>query len=175
MAVCKEDIIDINLETGNTHRSYTHHILGEFDEAGDVFGVRLIKGGRIADLTGVSCTGLFEKPDGTTEPILGYIEKGAGCVKLPADCYSEVGAFKLTIKLVSLGEVVTARIVDGTIVDTSDGPLIDPTTGTAIPDMEGLEDLLETLEGILAEIAQYNMEAVQITGTRYRIEITEGS
>ena len=172
MAIYKEDIADIEISTGNIHRTFMHHAIGEWDDNGDVFGVRLFKDGEAVSLSGLSCVGYFEKPDGTTVVIEGNKrDQKIAYVQLPQTCYAVTGTFKLTIKLTTANSAVTVRIVDGTIVRTAEGGMVDP--GSLIPDMSGLDDLLLDINDVLATISAYSIEAVQISGTRYRIEVEE--
>ena len=172
MAVYKEDIVDIDLDAGSVHRSFSNHMLGEWDDQGDVFGVRLFRNRQEVLLTGLSCAGYFEKPDGTTVAISGNkIDQKIAYVQLPKTCYATPGAFKLTIKLTTANSAATVRIVDGTVVRTAIGSMVDP--GSLIPDMTGLASLLTEINGVLDTISQYGISAELISGTRYRIEITE--
>ena len=173
MAIYKEDIIDINMDTGNVYRSFAHRRLGEWDEKGDVFGVRLLKHGQEVSLRNVSGAGLFKRADGVTVDVPFSKRGNIAFVTLPKTCYAVTGGFELSIKLTTAANATTVRIVDGTVTKTSFGGQIDPQSGDYIPDMEGLQDLLDEINGILETISQYDIQAVQINGTRYRIEITE--
>ena len=59
MAIYKRDLVDINLETGNIHRSWLKHSIGYKDQKADHFGVRTYRDGTPVDLTGVSVQGVF--------------------------------------------------------------------------------------------------------------------
>ena len=173
MAVYKRDIIDIELERGTVHRSFANRTVGEWDELGDVFGVRLHRNGQEVPLDMVTCTGYFERPDGSTVVILGDRDGSLAWVQLPKTCYAITGQFKLTIKVTLDDVTATVRIVDGTVVNTAVGDMIDP--GSIVPDMEGLEDILGELELLIERLESFTITANLITGTRYRIEIDKGS
>ena len=55
MAIYHEDIVDIELESGNIHRSFAKHSIGSGDAAANRFGVRVLRNGEAVDLTGASC------------------------------------------------------------------------------------------------------------------------
>ena len=110
MAIYKEDIVDIELESGTIHRSFLCHAIGLGDNQGNRFGVRLFRNGAAENVGSASVTGLFMAPNGTN-----YIINGSGNVWksgnvagviLPSGCYAVEGQFTLAIKL-SLSGVVT--------------------------------------------------------------------
>ena len=78
--------------------------------------------------------------------------------------------FELTIKLSIGSETMTARIVDGTVVCTSNGSFIDP--GSVIPDLSDYTQLIATLEAAAETIEDFEISASQITGTRYKIIVS---
>lgn len=168
----REDIIDIDMETGTVHRSFSNRRLGENDLMGDLFGVRLIKNGEPMELTGATVSGLFIRADGDTVPFEGdKFENTIAYVILPAGCYVVPGQFQLSIIIATQSTQATVRIIDGTVVQTAKGSAIDPGTGDVIPDMEGLNALLTQLQNALLALSEYYIETTQISGTRYRLDV----
>ena len=173
MAINKEDIQIIDLETGTISRTYINKALGEGDSYGDRFGVIVQRGGQPVDLTGVSVSGFFIRANGTTESLSGS-RSGSKCwVDLPAACYAVEGNFTLGIKLTHSGTTVTARIVDGTIVNTSLGSIYDP--GSIIPDLADWTALVTRAEAAAATIESFDITAMLISGTRYRLGVVEST
>ena len=173
MAINKEDIQIIDLETGTISRTFLNKALGEGDAYGDRFGVIVQRGGQPVDLTGVSVSGFFIRANGTTESLSGS-RSGSKCwVDLPAACYAVEGNFTLGIKLTHSGTTVTARIVDGTIVNTSLGNIYDP--GSLIPDLADWTDLVTRAEAAAEKIESFDITATLISGTRYRLGVVEST
>ena len=171
--IYKEDIIDIDLGTGTIARSFQNKALGEGDSSGDRFGVRVLRNGAEIDLTGVSVTGYFVRANGSTEVISGS-RSGSKCwVTLPQACYVYEGNFTLAIKLTISGTTVTARIVDGTIVNTVLGAINDP--GSVIPDLASWTALVTRAEAAAAKLESFNITETLITGTRYRIGVQDAT
>ena len=129
MAVFKRDMVDINLETGNIHRSFLKHSIGLADNEADHFGIRVFRDGVPVDLTGVSVQGYFRNPQGTNIAITsGNIVSGNEAeVVLPQACYAYEGQFCLAIKLVGGGVTGTIRIVDGMVDNANTGSVVAPT------------------------------------------------
>ena len=63
MAFYKQDIVDINLNTGNIHRSFLSHAIGYKNDDADRFGIRTFRDGVPQDLTGASCQAVFMAPN----------------------------------------------------------------------------------------------------------------
>ena len=120
MAIHKDSIVDVDLTSGTIHRSFLNHSIGMNDSDGDFFGVRVFKSGVPVDLTNVSVQGHFNPPVGA--PIFlnagNYISGNVATVRLPQACYNYEGPFSLAIKLVTVNETVTVRIVDGMVDNT---------------------------------------------------------
>ena len=125
MAVYKRDMVDINLETGNIHRSFLKHSIGYKDAAADHFGIRVFRNGEPVDLTGVSVQGVFMPPQGSPIAITSWniVSGNVAEVVLPQACYNYDGQFCLSIKLVDSTNSVTGtmRIVDGIGIHISSG------------------------------------------------------
>lgn len=147
MANYREDIVSIDLENGNIHRSFLQHSIGEGDETANRFGVRAFRNGEPVNLSG-SCMGLFIRADGATVTIAdGVISGNTAYVTLPAACYAVEGNFSLAIKTTATGNVLTLRIVDGVVSRTSTNAVVDP--GTIIP---SIEDLIAAIEAAVESI-----------------------
>lgn len=153
MAIYKRDIVDINLETGNIHRSFLNHSIGYLDNAADHFGVRTFRNGTPVDLTGVSVQGIFMPPTGSPIAITsGNIVSGnVAEVVLPQACYNYEGQFTLAIKLVGGGVTGTLRIVDGIVDNTHASGTVAPTS--AVPTYQ---EILSTYDDMVAATAAAN-------------------
>ena len=151
MAVYKRDMVDINLETGNIHRSFLKHSIGYKDTAADHFGIRVFRNGEPVSLTGVSVQGIFMPPQGDPIAITtGNIVSGNEAeVVLPQACYNYDGQFTLAIKLVDATNAVTGtmRIVDGMVDNTHASGTVAPTS--AVPTYQ---EVLSAYEQAIAVI-----------------------
>ena len=151
MAVYKRDMVDINLETGNIHRSFLSHAIGMKDQLADHFGIRVYRNGEPVNLTGVSVQGVFMPPQGDPIAITsGNIVSGNEAeVVLPQACYNYDGPFTLAIKLVDSTNSVTGtiRIVDGMVNNTHASGTVAPTS--AVP---SYQEVLAAYEQAVAVI-----------------------
>lgn len=147
MAIYREDIVDIELKSGNIHRSFLNHAIGAGDDMANRFGVRVSRD-KIPETLSGSCVGYFIRADGATVVISdGVISGNKAYVTLPEACYAVEGQFCLAIKLQGNDDTVTMRIVDGTVNRTSTDTIVDP--GTIIP---SVEDLIDEIEEAVAQI-----------------------
>ena len=133
MAIYKEDIVDIELESGTIHRSWLMRAIGLGDAKGNRFGVRLLRNGEPVNVGSATVTGLFMAPNGTNYVInesqvsgSTWIDGNVAGVILPSGCYAVEGQFCLAIKLSQSGVVTTMRIIDGMVSNTG-------TTGAVVP------------------------------------------
>ena len=151
MAIYKTDIADIELNGGSICRSFLNRTIGEGDINANQFGVRVLRGGEEVNLNGVTVTGYFIRPDGSTVVLNnGQTAEGSvAFVTLEQTCYAVEGQFSLAIKLTGSGVTGTMRIVDGVVSNTTTGTIVDP--GTVIP---SIEDLIEAIEEAVASIPQ---------------------
>lgn len=170
MAIMKRDIIDIDVKSGSIHRSFLNKMIGGGDEDGDRFGMRLLDDGQPVSLSGASCIGYFIRQDGATLVINGSISGGVAYVELPAAAYSIEGQFSLAIKIAGTGYAGTMRIVDGTVVKTTTGNMLDP--ASEVPSLESLMEVISRAETAAEEIGDLSVTATKITGTRYKIAVT---
>ena len=155
MAVYKRDIVDINLETGNIHRSFLKHSIGYKDQKADHFGIRTYRDGVPVDLTGVSVQGIFLPPQGDPIAITSgnIVDGNVAEVVLPQACYNYDGQFTLSIKLVDSNNSVTGtmRIVDGMVDNTHASGTVAPTS--AVPTYQ---EILSTYDEMVAATAAAN-------------------
>ena len=155
MAIYKSDIVDINLETGNIHRSFLNHTIGHKDDDADRFGVRAFRDGVAQDLSGCSCQAIFMAPDGTNIALTSYgtVDGNVAYVTLPEACYNTEGQFCLAIKLVNSGDGVTStvRIIDGVVSRTGATGAVAPTE--SVPDYQ---EILDAYDAMLAATAAAN-------------------
>lgn len=147
MAIYREDIVNVELNSGSIFRSFLNHQIGEGDSGANRFGVRVFRGGEEVSVSGATCTGYFIRPEGDTVVITGTASGNTAYVDLPQACYTYEGQFSLAIKLAGGDVTGTMRIVDGVVTNTTTDTLIDP--GTVIP---SIEDLIEAIETAVASI-----------------------
>lgn len=129
MAFYKQDIVDINLNTGSIFRSFLNHSIGFKNDDADRFGIRCFRDGEPVDLTGTSCQAVFMRPDGSNLALTSYgnVSGNVAYVTLPQACYDYEGQFCLSIQLVGGGVTGTMRIVDGMVVNTGASGTVAPT------------------------------------------------
>lgn len=129
MAFYKQDIVDINLNTGSIFRSFLAHSIGFKNDDADRFGIRCFRDGEPVDLTGASCQAVFINPLGTNIALTSYgtVSGNVAYVTLPQACYDYEGQFTLSIQLVGGGVTGTMRIVDGMVVNTGASGTVAPT------------------------------------------------
>lgn len=125
----KIDLVDIDLNTGNIHRSFLNHAIGMADNVADGFGVRLFRNGAPVDATGAVVQGFFRNPHGENIAITSgnYLEYNTVYVILPQACYNYEGQFTLAIKVIGGGVTGTMRIVDGVVDNTNTSEAVAPT------------------------------------------------
>lgn len=157
--IVKTNVVRIDLAKTGLVRNYQPVCIGEGDSYANAFGVEVVRDGQPVDLTGVNVTAYFIRPNRSTVVINGgLVEEGnIASVTLPQACYAYDGVFSLAIKLTGDSVTGTVRIVDGAVVNTTEGPTIDP--GSVVP----------TLDELLAKI-----DACE-TATAAAIEATEAT
>lgn len=171
MAIFNEDIVNVDLQGGNLQRGYLNMQVGEGDGSANRFGVNVLNGGEPASLSGASCVGYFIRPDGITLVLNGTVSGNKAYVDLPAAAYAKEGNFSLAIKITGSGYENTLRIVEGTVINTTTGEISDP--AGQLPSLEQYEEAVEDAEAAAEIIESMHVAATQITGTRYKIEITK--
>ena len=154
MAFYKEDIVDINLNTGNIFRSFLGHSIGYKDDDADRFGIRAFRDGVPVDLSGASCQAIFMNPNGTNIALTSYgtVSGNVAYVTLPPACYDYEGQFCLAIKLVGDGVTGTVRIVDGTVTRTGASGAVAPTS--SVPTYQ---EILSTYDAMVAATSAANL------------------
>lgn len=173
MAHYREDIIDIDLESGGVHRSYLSHLLNGNDIQANRFGVRLFRNGEPVTIDGATCMGYFIRHE-TQEAVTingGTFRQNVAYVTLPEACYAVDGTFSLVIKLVGGGVTGTMRIIDGTVINQTIGAIVDP--GSVVPDISDLMAKISRAEAAADTIYKLKVETEQISGTRYRLKVSE--
>lgn len=160
MAIYKRDIVDINLETGNIHRSFLKHSIGYLDQAADHFGIRVLRNGEPVDLTGVTVQGIFMPPQGSPIAITtgNIIEENVAEVVLPQACYNYDGQFCLSIKLVDATNAITGtmRIVDGMVDNTHASGTVAPTG--AVPTYQEVLAVYDNMVAALVTVDELDDE-----------------
>ena len=169
MAIYREDIIDIELQSGSVHRSFANMMIGGGDDDGNRYGVRLLNNGEPVSMSGAACVGYFMRANGTTIVINGTVANGVAYVELPPAAYVIEGQFTLVIKVSGTGYAETMRIVDGTVIRTTTNDMIDP--GTVVPSLASLMEVISRAETAADRIDAISVTATQITGTRYKIAV----
>lgn len=172
MAIYRQSIVDIDLECGTVFRSFVNNAIGEGDVNGNRFGFRCFRNGEPVDLTGNSVIGHFIRADGNTVELTGTVNGNTAYVTLPATCYAITGAFTLAIKLAGGSVTGTIRMVDGTVVNTTNGSVIDP--GSVIPDLSDYLAVVEAAEEAAKTVFAFSVTAELISGTDYNIIVTTG-
>jgi hypothetical protein len=173
MAVYYENFQKIDLEQGQTMRSFINRIIGEGDNTANRFGVEIYKNNNQVSLTGAACVGYFTRPDRITLIINGSVEGNKAWVDLPEAAYAKEGTFTLSIKISGTGFSGTLLIIDGSIVNTTSGDIADP--ASELPSLSDYETKVVRAEAAAATINKISVSAEQITGTRYRIAVTKQS
>lgn len=174
MGLIHTDIVDIELNSGTVHRSFTQKIVGEGDVDANRYGIRLWRDGEPASAEGSTCIGYFIR-HATSDTVVingGLFNGQEAYVTLPASCYAYDGSFTLVIKLSGGGVTGTMRIVDGTVVDSIIGTPIDP--GGVIPDLDELLAVIGRAEDAADTIAAMNIYAQLVEGDNYAIIVNTG-
>ena len=173
MAVYRDDIVDLNLESGTVFRSFACKCICEGDDSGNRYGMRLLRGGEVVDVSGCTVTGYFIRADQTSVIIGGSVSDNVAYVTLPKSCYVVPGNYSLAIKLTGGNATETMRIIDGTVLDTIVGSVVDP--GSIVPDLSALMAVIERAEAAAADIAKFSVTEQLISGDNYRliVEVTE--
>ena len=152
MAHYREDIIDIELNSGSLHRSFASHAIGLGDNMENRYGVRLFRNGEEESIGSATCQGLFMAPNGQNILISGSeytdVSGNRAWVQLPEACYNYEGRFALAIKLIGGGVTGTMRIIDGMVDNTGAQGAIAPTE--SVPTYQEIlsvyDEMVEALE-----------------------------
>ena len=156
-SITRMDIVDIELNSGNVHRSWLNHSIGSGDNNANAFGVRLFRNSEPVDIGSGWVQGFFRNSQGQNIALTenGVIDGNMTYVTLPQACYNYEGQFTLAIKLVSPGftSTVTMRIVDGIVDNTNTGGAVAP-TGT-VPTYQEILAVYDDLVASLEEVEDY--------------------
>ena len=167
MAVYKRDLVDINLETGNIHRSFLKHSIGYKDQQADHFGIRAYRDGEPVNLTGISVQGVFMPPQGDPIAITSgnIVDGNVAEVVLPQACYNYDGQFTLAIKLVDSTNSVTGtvRIVDGMVDNTHASGTVAPTS--AVPTYQEVLSAYEQAIAVIGNSVRFD-QSQSLTDTQ---------
>ena len=146
MAHYKEDIVSIDLASGNIHRSFLLRSIGKTDDDANRFGVKVFRNGQPEDLTGVSCQGYFRNSQGENIALTSYgtVSGNVAYITLPQACYNYEGQFCLAIKLVGGGVTSTVRIIDGMVDNTFTGSAVAPVE--SVPTYQEILALYDEME-----------------------------
>lgn len=168
-----ENMVDIDLTGRMLMRSFVLNMLGEGDEEANTIGARIYHNGEDADLTGFTVSGYFTRADGTSVILPAGVRTGnLVSVTLPAECYDVQGNFTLSLKLVKGDNMITVRVVDGTVIDTIEGTIV--AHAGVVPDIttQDWADWVAQVEAAADTIEAFDVSETLITGTRYRIVVT---
>lgn len=151
MSIQKLDLVDIELNTGNIHRSFLNHAIGMKDNEGDAFGIRVFRDGEPVSLSEVVVQGYFRNPVGTNIAITtgNSVSGNTAYVVLPQACYDYEGQFTLAIKLIGGGITGTMRIVDGVVSNTNTTSPVAPVG--AVPTYQEVLAVFEQAEQAVAK------------------------
>lgn len=154
MAIYKQDIVDINLNSGTIYRSFANHAIGMTDSNGDQFGVRVFRDGEFVDLDGITVQGFFRDSQGNNIAITSgnTVTGNTAVVTLPQACYNYEGPFTLAIKLIGGTVTGTVRIVDGTVNNTNTSGAVAPTE--TVPTYQEILATYDEMQEALEEFAQ---------------------
>lgn len=166
--IIREDFVIIDTMAVKPHRSFMEKTIGEGDATGDRIGVEILTNGEPANLTGCYCKGFFIR-NGNADTIIinGTVRGNRAWVDLPGSAYAYEGTYSLVIKIThGSSEIMTVRIVDGTVINTSTEPVLD--SAHALPTEAELEELIASVEDAAEVLGgmRHNME--QISGEDYR-------
>lgn len=159
MAIYREDIIDIELESGTVNRSFMLRSIGNQDNNANAFGVRLFRNSEPVDVGAGWVQGFFRNSQGQNIALMdhGVIDGNKAYVILPQACYNYDGPFTLAIKIVSEGSAntVTMRIVDGVVDNTNTGSAVAPTE--TVPTYQEILAVYEQMVATLSSAVRYDV------------------
>ncbi len=195
MEVYREDLVEIELESGTLHRSFLNRSIGKGDNLANRFGVKLFRNGEPVNAELAVCQGIFMAPNGQNILVSGSgftgVSGNAAWVQLPQACYNVEGQFTLAIKVIGDGVTGTMRIVDGTVDNTGTEGAVAP-TGTVPTYQEVLavyQQMLEAKAGAVRydieqdltkeqrirardNIGMVLVEFVQVEGNKYAMDVS---
>lgn len=111
-------------------------MLGAGDVNADTFNIRITDNTETLDISGASVKAYFQRSDGATVFIDGTLSDGVASVALPEACYAYSGPFGLAIKLEDADNAITIAYINGSVIATATGYIVDP--GTLSPSIDEL-------------------------------------
>lgn len=121
-------------------------MLAAGDAGADRFDILITDSATALDISGVSVKAYFQRPDGATVYIDGTPENCIASVTLPEACYTYSGPFGLAIKMEYAGNAITIAYINGSVIQTATGYIVDP--GTLSP---SIDEMLAELQGKIDE------------------------
>lgn len=172
--ITRMDIVQIELNSGNLHRSWLNHSIGSGDIQANAFGVDVFRDGEPVSLSGGSVQGYFRDPRGNNIAITtgNTVSGNRAYVVLPQACYNYDGQFTLAIKVIGGGVTGTMRIVDGIVDNTNTGSAVAP-TGTVPTYQEVLavyDQMVAAKEGSVRFDIDQSLTTAQKTRARNNVE-----
>lgn len=171
MAINNVKFIDVDLAKGTLNRTYLLNLFGEGDSSGDRIGVRVYSNEIPVNLSGVQCIGYFIRPDGITLLLEATVSGNEAYFDLPQAAYAKVGQIRFTIKLMDGTRTNSVCVVDGTVIESTTGEVSDQ--ASVITSLSDFVEDIERAEDAIDAINVLTVEATQIEGTRYKIEVTK--
>ena len=124
-------------------------LFAQNDKLAHRFDITVTENGEAADLTGLSASAYFMRPDDGVVTLQGTISGSVVSIVLPSACYEVPGHFSMIVKIHS-GQVTTASSItaifwgDGTITRTETNIIIDP--AHVVPNLDELLAQIATIE-----------------------------
>ena len=124
-------------------------LFAQNDKLAHRFDITVTENGAAADLTGLSASAYFIRPDDGVVTLQGTISGSVVSVVLPSACYEVPGHFSIIIKI-HAGQVTSASSItaifwgDGTITRTETNIIIDP--AHVVPNLDELLAQIATIE-----------------------------
>lgn len=150
-------------------------LFAQNDKMAHRFDITILDDGVAADLTGLSASAYFIRPDDGVVTIQGTISGNVVSVALPSACYEVPGHFSMIIKI-HAGQVTSASSItavfwgDGTITRTETNIIIDP--AHVVPN---LDELLAQIATIEAAVTAANDAADRIENMTVSASAATGS
>lgn len=154
--IARQQPFIVQLENGLIERPQ-REILMKGDKNADVIAVLMKNGEENADLTGVTVSGTFVRPDGVDVPLEGSAEGGEARVALNEHCYAVEGRYEITVRLTLEETERTVLLISGTVRASGGGAILD--VENVIPSIEDIAAQLETMRQATQEAQDAAEEA----------------
>lgn len=119
-------------------------LFAQNDKLAHSVSVTVTDGGSAADLSGLSASGYFIRPDDATVTVPGTISGSTVLLTLPSACYEVPGRFSLILKIYDTDHAVPVFWADGNITRSETDSVVDP--ARVVPDLAALLAQIETIE-----------------------------